>query len=162
MKKCIIFLAIVVLAVTLAIPVLGAEQQQPQFQKVPQMTPPTTTYKVPPFASLSATVIADPASQTGNCPLTATFKGKITLSGISPLTKPLEVKYRLKFTAPGTDSLVYTMTFTKLDAQAFSHTFPGFGNSGLPAYSGSVWVEIISPTKVESKRSPFSFKCSNM
>lgn len=150
MKKCIIFLAIVVWAVTLAIPVLGAEQQQPQ------------SPKVPPFTSLSATVTADPASQTGNCPLTATFKGKITLSGNSPLTKPLEVKYRLKFTAPGTDSLVYTMTFTKLDAQAFSHTFPGFGNSGLPAYSGSVWVEIISPTKVQSRRSPFSFKCSNM
>ena len=102
----------------------------------------------PPSLTVSAKLTADPASFTGYCPVTITFKGSIAVSGAC------SVKYKF-IRSDGALKPVQTANFFSAGTKAVTDTW-------TLGKSYSVWeaIEVVSPVKVKSGQANFTITCT--
>jgi hypothetical protein len=158
MKRSIMAVSIFVIAGILFI-TSAALAEPPKALK--QMQKPYDPPK-PPAITLKATLSADPASSSSQCPAVINFKGTITVSvlpGGLPLW-PIEVKYRFKRSDGATDANIKTPKVMQAGSKDVSDTWT-LGGSARPAYCDWESIEIISPQAIESNHAGFNLDCSN-
>lgn len=166
MKKSIQLFSILVMAGILLFATTAAAEP-PKLQTPKDLKVPVAQDRQPGGSaiSLSATLSAEPASQSVNCPVTVGFKGKITLTSDKLiLTSPVVVQYRFKRSDGVVDTDIKTLTFTKPGSQDVSQTWGklGGGSDRALVYCGWQSIEILSPQKVESNKAEFAFHCLNV
>lgn len=96
---------------------------------------------------IKAFLSADPASYTGPCPGTITFKGKISVN------RAAVVKYKF-IRSDGATAPVQTLTFSRAGSKTVSTTWTLWRD-----YTGWEAIKVISPIEVESNKANFSIQC---
>lgn len=99
-------------------------------------------------ATVSAKLEADPATFTGYCPVTITFKGLINVTG------PCSVQYKF-VRSDGGMKPIQTINFFSAGSRAVADTW-----TLSKGYSGWEAIEVVSPVKVKSGQASFTITCT--
>jgi len=104
------------------------------------------------FRVVETSVQADPLNYAGPCPVTITFRGRISVAGGSG-----RVSYKW-LRSDGASAPVETVTFDRPGSQDISTTWM-LGGSDLPIYTGWQSIEILDPEERTSAQANFNIQC---
>ena len=157
----------VVLLVGAVILVLVLKSGKPTNEPVVEETPspvaettvtatPTPTRETGGFAVVGTTLVANPASHTGPCPVKITFSGSITANG------PGTVKYTFIRSDGARDSRDLSLDFTGPGSKTVETTWTlGAADPAFQPFRGSQQIKILSPNEMESERANFELNCQS-
>jgi hypothetical protein len=136
-----------------------SETVQSQGAKQPPAAP-QPALKWPRREAAGLQVVADlsvtPLNYTGSCPATFTFKGQIYAN------RATEVQYKF-VRSDGVHTEAKTLTFEKEGRQEVTYTWQATDAETLPAFRGSVVMQVVYPlnVKIRSNEAVFRGTCTS-